>query len=186
MPLREGAFIRRFTATDGRRVTLRGPRWSNLDDMLEFINGLVEERAEINATEKKTRDEEMDWLAILITDVERDAKVSVVAEVDDRLVGHVEVRLQGGYSKHKGILGIAIRNGYRDVGIGTEMMTEAEAQARKLGVKLMTLDVFATNGRAIHLYDKLGYGMVGRVPKGFLKEGAYIDDIIMAKEIQSL
>jgi len=58
--MREGFIIRRFRARDGREVTLRAPRWSDLDDMLEFINSLVEEGAEINVNQKTTRDAETD------------------------------------------------------------------------------------------------------------------------------
>lgn len=35
--MKEGTFIRRFTARDGREVILRAPRWSDLDDMLEQV-----------------------------------------------------------------------------------------------------------------------------------------------------
>ncbi|MFQ6053353.1 MAG: GNAT family N-acetyltransferase [Candidatus Bathyarchaeia archaeon] len=181
--LKAGAFIRRFTARDGREVTLRAPRWSDLDDMLEFINSLVEEGAEIMATEKKTREEEVDWLSQHLSALEKGEKMAIAAEVDGRFVGQVEVRPRSGYSRHVGVLGIAISDGYRDIGVGTELMREAETQARGLGMEIMTLEVFASNGRARHLYEKLGYRVVGREPKAILKDGAYIDNIIMAKEL---
>ena len=181
--MKEGTFIRRFVAEDGREVTLRAPRWSDLDDMLEFINSLVEEGAEIMATEKKTREEEVDWLARHLATVEKDKKVAIVAEVDGGFVGQLEVVPQRGYSKHVGGLGIAIRDGYRDIGIGTELMKEAETLARRLGLELLTLEVFATNSRARHVYEKVGYRVVGSVPKAILKDGAYIDNIIMAKDL---
>jgi len=38
---------RGFHARDGRRVVLRTPRMSDLDEFLEFINSLVDEGAEI-------------------------------------------------------------------------------------------------------------------------------------------
>jgi len=180
---KEGTFIRWFVAKDGREVTLRAPRWSDLDDMLEFINSLVEEGAEIMATEKKTREEEVDWLARHLATMEKDEKVAIVAEVDGRFVGQIEVGPQRGYSKHVGGLGIAIRDGYRDIGIGTEMMKEVETHARRLELELLTLEVFATNSRARRVYEKVGYRVVGCVPKAILKDGAYIDNIIMAKEL---
>ena len=39
--------LRKFTNRKGREVTLRTPRWSDLDDMLSMINSLVEEEAMI-------------------------------------------------------------------------------------------------------------------------------------------
>lgn len=181
--LREGAFIRSFVARDGRQVRLRAPRWSDLDDMLGFINSLVEEGAQITATEKKTRDEEVDWLAKLLSDVEKDRRIAIAAEVDGRFIGLVEVTPERGSSAHVGILGIAIKEGYRDVGIVTEMIREAETQAKRLGIEIITLDVFASNLRARHLYEKLGYKAVGCIPRFFKRDGAYIDRIMMAKTL---
>lgn len=182
--MKEGTFIRRFTAGDGREVTLRAPRWSDLDDMLEFINSLIEEGADISMDTPQTRESEIDWLAGHLSAIEKDRKIAVAAEVGGRFVGQVEVSPKGGRSMHVGVLGIAIREGYRDFGIGTEMMKEAEAQSGRLGIKMMTLEVFDTNDRARHVYGKLGYEEVGRIPTAVSKDGEYIDSIIMAKEIK--
>jgi len=181
--LREGTFIRRFKAKDSRNVTLRAPRWSDLDDMLEFINSLVEEGAEIQNKTKMTREGEIDWLARHLSAIEKDKKIAIAAEVDGRFVGQVDVQPESGYSQHVGVLGIALRNGYRDIGIGTEMMKETETQAKRLGLKVLRLECYATNGRARHVYEKVGYQVVGCVPKANFKGGAYIDSIVMAKEL---
>jgi len=181
--LKAGTMIRSFTAKDGRRVTLRAPNWSDLDDMLELINSLVEEGAEINLDKKIERDAEVDWLARHLSAIEKDSKVAVVAEVDGRVVGQTDVSPKSGRQRHVGVLGIVIRSGYRDIGIGMELMKEAEAQARRFRLKILMLDVFASNSRARHLYEKAGYRIVGCVPKAILKDGEYVDSIIMAKEL---
>jgi ribosomal protein S18 acetylase RimI-like enzyme len=90
---------------------------------------------------------------------------------------------RGGRSKHVCNLGISIRDGYRDVGIGTELMLDAEVLAKLLGIKIIFLEVYATNERARHLYEKVGYREVGCLPKAALRDGDYIDSIMMAKEI---
>ena len=58
--MKAGTFFRMFQAKDGREGTLRAPRWSDLDDMLEFINALVDEGVEITVNRKMTRDKEVD------------------------------------------------------------------------------------------------------------------------------
>lgn len=182
--MREGTFIRRFTDKDGREVTLRAPKWSDLDDMLGFVNSLVEEGAEIARDSKLTRDEEAEWLGRHLAAIENDKKAVVAAEVDGRFIGQVEVIPESGFSRHVGVIAIGIRDGYRDAGIGTEMIKEAEAQARRLGLELLTLEVYASNSIARHVYEKVGYSVVGCVPKYNLKDGVYIDNVIMAKELQ--
>lgn len=49
--------VRCFTAKDGRQVVLRTPRWEDLDELLELINSLVSEGAEISRNKKVTRAE---------------------------------------------------------------------------------------------------------------------------------
>ena len=129
--MRAGTVYRRFTAKDGRQVTLRAPKWSDLDDMLDFINSLVEEGANILVDTKQTRESEIEWLARLLTSLEKDKQVVVVAEVDGRFVGQTEVTPKGGRSRHVGSIGISLKDGYRDVGIGSELMREAETHSRR-------------------------------------------------------
>jgi len=179
--LRAGAFLRRFNASDGREVIIRTPEWDDLDDMLEFINSLVDEGANILMDARKTRDEELEWLANLLKMVERDRGVAVAAEVAGRFVGLVEVGVRPGRSRHVGVLGVSLRQGYRGVGIGTELMREAEDQARRLGLEVLTLEVFSVNEGARRLYEMLGYRVTGVVPRGVKKDGVYVDSVSMAK-----
>jgi len=179
--MKAGTVLRVFRAKDGREVTLRAPKWDDLDDMLEFINSLVDEGADIMMDTKQTREQEVDWLARLLTRLEKDEITVVVAEVDGRFVGQVEVTKQSMRSKHVGVLGIALKDSCRE--IGTELMKEAETQSRRLGLEILNLEVFATNDRAKHVYEKVGYREVGAWPKAMKKDGAYIDGILMSKEL---
>lgn len=181
--MKAGTVIRKFYAKDGREVTLRAPKWDDLDDMLEFINSLVDEGVDIMIDTKQTREQEVEWLAGHITKIENDKETVIVAEVDGRFVGQVEVTPQSMRSKHVGVLGIALKDGYRGIGIGTELMNEAENQARRLGLEILNLEVFETNERAKHVYGKVGYREVGAWPKAIKRGGVYIDAVLMSKEL---
>ena len=149
--MKAGTEVRKFKARDGKEVTLRAPRWGDLDDMLEFINSLVDEGAEIMVETKQTREQEVDWLARLLTRLEKDEIAVIAAEADGRYIGQVVVTPQSMRSKHVGVLGIALKEGYRDIGIGTELMEEAETQSKRLGLEILNLEVYATNERARHV-----------------------------------
>jgi RimJ/RimL family protein N-acetyltransferase len=181
--MREGTIYRIFAARDDRTVTLRAPKWGDIDDCLHFINSLVEEKAMIMMNEKQTRDSEIGWMSGLLSSVERDKMVAVVAEVDEHLVGSCEITPRRGYLAHLGSLGISLLDGYREIGIGQEMMLEAEKQSRRLGIEIVELEVFEANTRAIHVYEKVGYKITGRIPDAIKWEGAYIDGLIMVKKI---
>jgi ribosomal protein S18 acetylase RimI-like enzyme len=181
--LRAGAFLRRFTASDGREVTIRTPEWDDLDDMLDFINSLVEEEAMIAANQKQTRESEIDFLARKLTSLEKDRIIHVVAEVEGKMVGSCEIEPRPGRFSHVGVLGMSVKEGYREVGIGQELMKEVERQAAKRGLESIMLEVFATNDRAIHVYEKMGYRRIGAIPDGIKYKGGYVDGVYMFKRI---
>jgi hypothetical protein len=69
--MKAGEIVKTFNARDGRRVVLRFPMWEDLDDLLELINSLVEEGADILRTEKVSREEEIDWLSKALASIEK-------------------------------------------------------------------------------------------------------------------
>jgi RimJ/RimL family protein N-acetyltransferase len=176
--------IHSFSAKDGREVVVRTIGWDDLDDLLELINCLVEEKADIVKTERVSREEEVDWLCGALSRLEKDEECYIVAEVDGKVVANSEVSRGRGYEKHVGGIGIAIKDGFRDVGIGTEMMKALIDQALGWGLKVLTLRVFASNRRAFHLYEKVGFVQTGVIPKKLFRDGEYIDEIIMTKLLE--
>lgn len=181
--MKSGKIIYKFTAKDGREVILRTPKWEDLDDLLEFISSLVDEGAEIMAYQKPTREQEAEWLGRKLANMENKKQFPLVAEVDGKVIANSEITKYTGYISHVCGLGIAIRDGYRDVGIGTRMMETLISQAKDWGLKLVKLSVFSTNERAIHVYEKVGFNEVGRYPNYIFKDGKYIDNVDMILEI---
>ncbi len=187
--MRTGRIYGRFKTPSGESATLRALKWEDLDDCVAFINDLVGEKGSepnlgIVADRKQTREEEADWLANQITGMERGSIVSVVAEVGGRLVGNSSVT-RGSYddTRRHGYLGIAILRKYRDRGIGLGMMRTLIKESRKAGLKTIQLEVFANNPRAIHVYERTGFKEAGRIPKKMLRNGKFIDSIVMARDL---
>ena len=172
-----------FHDKDAREVILRAPRMEDLDDLLEFINSLVDEGADILVTEKTSRETEADWLGRLLADIEKGRVIDVCAEVAGKVVGNSEVHKGTGKRSHTGSLGVALREGYRDEGIGTEMLRILADESRKSGLKLLRLSVFDSNQRARHVYEKVGFREVGRIPKAIRKGEGYVDEVYMALEL---
>ena len=181
--MKPGEVLRRFRVKDGREVILRTPRWEDLDDLMEFINSLVDEGVDIAMKRKVTRDEEADWLGRRFAVLEKGEGLNLVAEVDGKVIANSDLDMKSGYSSHVGEIGIAIRGGYRNIGIGTEMLKTLIAQAEKKELRILILRLFATNKSAHHVYEKVGFKETGRVPKFFFKNGSYVDEVIMTREI---
>jgi RimJ/RimL family protein N-acetyltransferase len=182
--MQSGRVFQKFYARDGKEVILRTPRLEDLDDLMELINSLVDEKAEISRTEKVTREKEAEWLPKMLANLEKDELFFLVAEVDRKLVASSDIDILSGDEKHVGVLGIVVKSGFRDLGIGTEMIMTLVEHATDLGLKVLMLHVFAKNKRAIHVYEKVGFVQTGKIPKKHLREGQYIDEVIMTKLIE--
>jgi ribosomal protein S18 acetylase RimI-like enzyme len=63
-------------------------------------------------------------------------------------------------------------------------MKKLLAQAKTMDLKILILEVYATNKRAIHLYKKIGFHETGRIPKGLYRNGNYIDEVIITQELK--
>lgn len=108
--------------------------------------------------------------------------IFLLAEVEGQIVGVLNCR--GGRrraARHAVTLGISVRRGWRDRGIGRALMERAVDWARGTGiVTRIELAVFARNERAIHLYKKFGFEEEGLCRKAVFREGHYHDNLIMA------
>ena len=177
--MRPGKIMKHFTTKDGLKVVLRAPKWEDLDGLLELINSLVNEGAEISRNKRTTREEEIDWLASLLARMEKGRTSFLVAEVGGKVVASSDVNPQMGYERHVGGIGIVVKQGYRDEGIGTEIMGTQIDLSKKMKLEVLTLTAFASNKRAIHVYEKVGFVRTGMIPKKHFKDGKYIDEVIM-------
>lgn len=81
---------------------------------------------------------------------------------------------------HIGILGVIVKKKYRDVGIGKQLIDTAIRESKKLNNKeKIILSCFSTNERAIYLYKKLGFKVVGTREKQFYMNSNYYDEVLM-------
>ncbi len=149
-----------------------------------MINSLVEEEALIYRREKVEKSEEADWLGKRLARIEKGEIMDAIAEVDGRVVGNSEVEKRTEDMSHVGYLGIAIRSGYRGIGVGTAMVRTLLEESKKAGLKVIVLDRYETNEAARRLYEKLGFKETGRIPKGIYRDGKYTDLIRMVVELE--
>ena len=172
-----------FTSKDGRKVVLRSVKWEDLDDLLEMINSLVEEGADITRTKKATRADEAEWLGRYLARIEKKEIINCAAEVEGKVIANSEIGKREDPMSHVGGFGIAIKQGYRNIGIGTQIMQSLIEESKKAGLRILVLDVFDSNGMAKHLYRKMGFKEAGRIQKGIYKNGEYVDLIRMTLEL---
>lgn len=71
----------------------------------------------------------------------------------------------------------AVSSAARGRGIGRRLVEDSMAQGRARGFRVLQFNaVVATNARARHLYEKLGFTQLGTIPGGFrMPDGTYAD-----------
>jgi ribosomal protein S18 acetylase RimI-like enzyme len=172
-----------FTAKDGRKVILRSVKWEDLDDLLEMINSLVEEGADITRTKKVARAEEAEWLGRYLARIEKNEIINCAVEVGGKVIGNSEIGKREEPMSHIGGFGIAIKQGYRNIGIGAQIIQVLIEESKRTGLRILVLEVFDSNELAKRLYRKMGFKEAGRIQRGVYKNGKYVDLIQMTLEL---
>lgn len=157
-------------------------RWARPDDAAALLRILDTVGAEgiYIANETSGRDER--WQRALLEHLDPSLQLVSVATVDEMVVGSLEA-IRGGFAKnrHTATFGMALLPPARGRGMGRGLVEYCEAWARAQGVRKMAISVFASNGPALGLYQRLGYAEEGRRRGQYVLQGASVDEVLLAK-----
>ena len=162
---------------DARMATLDWLKEDELAEVTEALNSVIREGKYLFMNSEITdMEEERRWFEHGTTEGMR----YLVARVDGRVIGGASVHPHTDKRAHVAEYGIYIREGYRDLGLGTALTKELVEIAKKQGLEVLQLSVYATNKRAFHVYKKCGYRECGRLTRDIkFLDGTYTDRILM-------
>ena len=73
----------------------------------------------------------------------------------------------------------AVKSSKRGLHIGEQLVKDSLTVGARLGFRILQFNaVVASNIHALHLYQRLGFTQLGRIPKGFLMKDGHYEDII--------
>lgn len=107
-----------------------------------------------------------------------------VIEKNGKILGTYYLKTnQQGPGNHVCNCGYMVLSSARGRGLATKMCVHSQAIANQLGYKAMQFNfVVSTNTRAVKLWEKLGFKIVGRLPKAFNHSSkGYVDALVMNK-----
>jgi ribosomal protein S18 acetylase RimI-like enzyme len=119
-------------------------------------------------------------------DTDHPPEAHLVAELDGRVAGYIRLRPPTQLPENAHVLqvqGLAVDPSARRRGIAAALLSAAERHARERGARKLSLRVLGSNEPAIRLYEKLGFQREGVLREEFCINGAYVDDVIMAKPL---
>ncbi|MGA8709636.1 MAG: N-acetyltransferase family protein [Thermoplasmata archaeon] len=165
---------------DGRKALVRRALPRDAQSIIAHVNAIGAERVYLMTDRLDLSvSEERAYLQECNTD--RENELYLVALVAGEIVGTANFsRGRRPKIRHVASLGIALRKDTRGVGLGMAMMREGMGWARAVGIRKLTLGVFATNRAALGLYRKLGFRTEGRLRGQAMIRGRPVDEVLMA------
>jgi L-amino acid N-acyltransferase YncA len=113
-------------------------------------------------------------------------QATFVAEDGDQIVGTYYIKPnQPGLGNHVANAGFMVPERGRGAGVGRAMGEHAVAAAKEMGFRAMQFNyVVASNTGAVKLWRRLGFDIIGTVPKAFrLRDLELVDVLIMHREL---
>ncbi|MGZ4199012.1 MAG: N-acetyltransferase family protein [Thermoleophilia bacterium] len=108
----------------------------------------------------------------------------LVAEAAGRLAGNLGGSgLAFAPSAHVFEFGMSVGADYRGIGVGSALLEAALAWAASVGYVKVVLSAFPHNKRAIIFYERHGFTLEGCRARQFLRDGRYLDELIMGRLI---
>jgi L-amino acid N-acyltransferase YncA len=111
-----------------------------------------------------------------------DGTRTYVAETDGRILGSYILRAnRPGLGNHVANAGFMVDPASRGSGVGRAMGEHALSEARRLGYRAMQFNfVISTNESAVHLWQQLGFKIVGTLPGAFRHaRNGFVDAYVM-------
>ena len=167
----------------GEKILIRHITESDIDGVWNNFNEVVEEGIYLPVLfPVRSRFEKQSWY----NNIQKDRETCIIAIHPDlknphNILGQCEISsLDWDAATHVGSLGIIVQKKYRDLGIGYHIIDMAIRESKNLNNKeKIILSCFSNNKRALFLYKKLGFKMIGRRVKQFYMDSNYYDEILM-------
>ncbi len=172
---------KQVTLRDGRACTLKSPAPEDAEAMLDCLRATWTETDFLARGPKDPLPSVEEERAFLQKQLDDPRSGMLMAFVDGEIAGTTGLHSQNiARFLHRAGIGIGVRRAYWHLGVGSALLAEIIAQARRMGIEQVELEVVAENARAIALYQKMGFTPYGlREHASKLEDGSYQNEYLM-------
>lgn len=168
---------------NGQQAMLRSPKTEDAEALLAHIKVCCGETEFLLKTpeEYDMSIEDEEHFIDRLNQHPRDMMILCVAE--GNIVGTCNISFGSAIKNaHRGTVGIAVREEYWGLGIGSALFDEMIAYGEKMGAYQLELEVMEDNARGISLYEKKGFSTVAKLPNANRQpDGRMVNDYFMVK-----
>lgn len=175
-------YKKEFTAKDGTKFILRELRFSDVKQLMNEINSIADEpKNGLLINKKMNLREAKVWLKSVLKEIKKKERVLLAVEINKKIVGECGTNREKWKKNHIAMMGIGLLKEARGKGIGTIVIKELIKLTKKRmkGLEFIDLSHFDYNKRARHIYQKIGFKQIGRLPKFSKERDVYSDEIFM-------
>jgi len=168
---------------------IRAANETDRDDIWEIFHAVIASGDTYPFDPRMSREDAMAyWFApgtnCYVAELDRLKRSSL--PVGRRIVGSYLLKPnQGGAGSHVANAAFIVAPGARGHGVGRAMGEHCLNEARRLGFRAMQFNfVVSTNESAVHLWQQLGFEIVGTLPRAFRHpEKGYVDVYVMFRSL---
>lgn len=174
--------VKIFIARNGQEITLRPAELSDSCEIIDTVrSGALERSYVLMEQYGKNIESESQYISRL----DRGKNLLMVAVAGVNVIGCLAaLQAEAGHQEataHILHVGLHLREAYRGLGIGSEMLAYAEAWAKEAGFKKLEASIFTANKRSLHLFSRAGFTEEG-VRKLRVRVGKdYLDEVLVGK-----
>lgn len=174
-----------YITRDGRTFLIRQPRVEDAERLIEYSRLVFASTDQLLTTLEEytiTPANEKMWISGM---VENPDNYVVLAEIENTIIGFLFfVGNTKSKTSHTGEFGVNVHPDFQGLGVGRALVEQMLAWATShQKIEKVYLTVFASNVKAIKLYQSLGFVEEGRYIKGARQlNGAYVDILQMYRE----
>lgn len=155
-------------------VTFIKPKMQYVQSYWETLDSIAKEGIYLASTQAFPMESTIEFIQ---SSIEKNLPHLFVIDTEtDRCVGWCDAMPKG---EAMGYLGTGLLPEYREQGIGKRLIGEIIRLSRDYGYRRINLDVRASNKRAIHVYEQLGFYTTGIVKGGLVLMGNAISEDVV-------
>jgi L-amino acid N-acyltransferase YncA len=177
--------VKKFTARNGEEITIRHADPEDSCGIIDTIRSNAMERSYVLMEQYgKSVPAERAYIG----ELDKQKNLIIVATAGVEVIGCLAaLQADGGRraeTAHILQVGLHLKEAYRGMGIGSQMLAYAIKWARQTKFKKLEASIFTTNNRSITLFSNAGFNEEGVRHKRIRVGREYVDEVLMGKLLE--